>query len=156
MVAFATFPVPGLARPGPEGPGEVVTAVSGILKDRGFYKPFAESSPGEVDAALSLAVRAWQAAAGDEIDGVPDAHLLAELMKSDLRALAISSPMVRDPQAIKDIQSKLADQGLIPAESVDGSAGPATEEAIRAYQRDEGLPVDGVPSKDLFSVMVAQ
>ncbi len=47
------------------------------------------------------------------------------------------------------IQEKLAQKGYEPG-LIDGVIGPETRAAIRAYQRDAGLPVDGVATDSLL------
>jgi peptidoglycan hydrolase-like protein with peptidoglycan-binding domain len=51
-------------------------------------------------------------------------------------------------QTIASIQSGLARLGYDPGQ-VDGAFGPKTERAIRIYQKDHGLLVDGRPTAEL-------
>jgi len=46
-------------------------------------------------------------------------------------------------QDVRDVQNRLAGLGYSPGD-VDGAYGPATAGAVRAFQRDRGLEVDGV------------
>lgn len=50
---------------------------------------------------------------------------------------------------ITSIQEELTEHGYNPG-PVDGKMGPKTHAAIRAYQRDAGLPVDGFATKELL------
>lgn len=50
------------------------------------------------------------------------------------------------------IQTKLADAGYDPG-SADGVLGDKTRAAIRAYQEERGLEVDGQPSLELFNAL---
>jgi len=61
-----------------------------------------------------------------------------------------SSASAGDPadQTIASIQSGLARLGYDPGQ-VDGAFGPKTERAIRRYQLDHGLLVDGRPTPEL-------
>jgi len=54
---------------------------------------------------------------------------------------------------VENIQEELALRGYDPGPA-DGAMGPRTERAIRAYQGDVGLPVDGVASKELLEYML--
>ena len=54
---------------------------------------------------------------------------------------------------IEDIQTELLARGY-NAGPIDGVMGQRTSGAIRAYQRDVGLPVDGVASKELLEYML--
>ncbi|MGE0487186.1 MAG: peptidoglycan-binding protein [Gammaproteobacteria bacterium] len=51
---------------------------------------------------------------------------------------------------VADVQGRLAARGYDPG-PVDGVVGPKTRQAIRAYQADRGLPVDGQLSPTLVS-----
>ncbi len=50
---------------------------------------------------------------------------------------------------VRGIQEELADHGYAPGPA-DGIMGAQTRGAIRAYQTDAGLPVDGVATKELL------
>lgn len=55
------------------------------------------------------------------------------------------------PQAtLRNIQAGLTRLGFDPG-PVDGRMGPRTRAAIRAYQQQHGLPVDGEPSEQLWT-----
>jgi peptidoglycan hydrolase-like protein with peptidoglycan-binding domain len=60
------------------------------------------------------------------------------------------SPSYGRPDTVGRIQSGLARLGYDPG-PVDGIPGPRTASAIRAYQHDHGLPVDGQPSVALVT-----
>jgi peptidoglycan hydrolase-like protein with peptidoglycan-binding domain len=49
---------------------------------------------------------------------------------------------------VETIQTELIAHGYRPG-PIDGVMGPRTRAAIQAYQRDAGLPVDGIASKQL-------
>ena len=54
---------------------------------------------------------------------------------------------------VEDIQGELIARGY-NAGTIDGVMGGRTAGAIRAYQRDVGLPVDGVASKELLEYIL--
>ena len=54
---------------------------------------------------------------------------------------------------LKQIQWELGQRGYDPG-SVDGVMGPRTRKAIKKFQRDQGLTVDGKPSIALLKVIV--
>lgn len=54
---------------------------------------------------------------------------------------------------VVNLQQELSARGYRPG-TVDGVMGSHTRSAIRAYQRDVGLPVDGVGSKELLEYML--
>ena len=50
---------------------------------------------------------------------------------------------------VTTIQQRLMEKGFYPGPA-DGAYGPKTEDAIRTYQKAEGLAVTGLPSRDLL------
>jgi membrane-bound lytic murein transglycosylase B len=51
-----------------------------------------------------------------------------------------------------ELQQRLAAKGLLSGDA-DGVIGPATLEAVKAYQRSKGLPVDGFPSVTILQLL---
>ena len=51
-----------------------------------------------------------------------------------------------------ELQQLLASRGYLEGEP-DGVIGPATLEAVKAYQRTKGLPVDGFPSRTILEML---
>jgi membrane-bound lytic murein transglycosylase B len=51
-----------------------------------------------------------------------------------------------------ELQQRLAGKGLLTGDA-DGIIGPATLEAVRAYQRSKGLPVDGYPTMTILQLL---
>ena len=76
---------------------------------------------------------------------------LADRIKGQGRLLAErdSSDRPLSRAEVEEIQSHLNVLGFAVGEP-DGVAGPVTRRAVRAYQRDVGLPPDGYPSADLL------
>jgi membrane-bound lytic murein transglycosylase B len=56
-------------------------------------------------------------------------------------------PLSRDQ--VKTLQAALTERGF-PAGAPDGQMGPATRQALRAWQRSQGLPADGFPTLALL------
>lgn len=63
-----------------------------------------------------------------------------------------ADPPWRNAALVYVIQSKLLDAGYDPGPP-DGVLGERTKAAIRAFQEEKGLPVDGAPSLDLFNAL---
>jgi lytic murein transglycosylase len=61
-------------------------------------------------------------------------------------------PLTRDQ--LKALQQALNDHGLDAGE-VDGQMGPATRQALRAWQRSRSLPADGFPTLDQLAQLQA-
>jgi peptidoglycan hydrolase-like protein with peptidoglycan-binding domain len=53
---------------------------------------------------------------------------------------------------VRELQIELSSRGLYEG-AADGMLGPKTDAAIRSFQQDAGLDVDGTPSEDLLSRM---
>lgn len=66
-----------------------------------------------------------------------------------------TSALPGEAQTVRNIQSRLTTLGYRSG-PVDGKLGPRTREAIRLYQRDHGLLVNGNPSPELASHMEQQ
>ena len=61
-------------------------------------------------------------------------------------------PLSRDQ--VKALQAALNDHGF-PAGVADGQVGPATRQALRAWQRGAGLPADGYPTPEMLQKLQA-
>jgi membrane-bound lytic murein transglycosylase B len=51
-----------------------------------------------------------------------------------------------------ELQQLLLARGLLTGDA-DGVIGPATLEAVKAYQRTKGMPVDGFPSLTILKLL---
>ncbi|MCM2674522.1 NlpC/P60 family protein [Shouchella plakortidis] len=68
---------------------------------------------------------------------------------------AVSSSTLKQGQtgqAVKDLQSKLVDHGY-STNGVDGIFGAGTESAVRSFQADNGLAVDGLAGRQTISAL---
>jgi peptidoglycan hydrolase-like protein with peptidoglycan-binding domain len=57
-------------------------------------------------------------------------------------------------EAVRKLQGWLYQLGYIPG-STDGIFGPKTEKAVRAFQRDAGIAVDGIVGEITWTTMEA-
>lgn len=130
--------------------------------------------PGPADGQLGprtvSAIRRYQADAGLAVNGLPTRALLDHLQFTVPPVLNAAAPAVQPAQPrravaagpldtlnpglkrayVIGIQQALAARGYDPG-PIDGIAGRRTREAIRRYQSDAGLPVDGQPSPELLN-----
>jgi cell wall-associated NlpC family hydrolase len=120
------------------------------------------TADGEFGNATHKAVRAFQRSHGLAIDGVVGALTAAKLglgsakkasssrSSSKARSRTASSSAAADPDlssaTIRAIQAKV---GV----AADGEWGPQTRKAVRDYQRQNGLEVDGVPGPATLASM---
>lgn len=121
---------------GSEGPD--VKDLQEALIELGF-------KPGEPDGIFGVytesAVRAFQTWAGVTVDGIVGPRTREKLDLADK-----SDPTLRKGSkgvAVRGLQRMLVNRGYEPGE-IDGRFGPNTEAAVRAYQSDHGLDVDGI------------
>ena len=116
----------------------LVWQIEGALADRGYrIGPI----DGTMDATTNEAVRRYQQDSGLPPTGHTDKALLTNLEQSDKREVS-----QRD---IQEIERRLDRRAYRPGR-VDGIADTQTASAIRAYQTDADLPVNGRPSKALL------
>ena len=90
------------------------------------------------------------------------AYALAVCLLSDAaagRSNAVAAPWPRDDRPLslterKALQQALADKGYNPG-PVDGIIGAGTRRALRAWQKDAGLPADGYASSSILKALTA-
>jgi N-acetylmuramoyl-L-alanine amidase len=96
------------------------------------------------DATVSL-VEAFQRSRGLPLSGVVDATTWARLVEASWRLgerlLYVTQPNLRGDD-VAELQTRLAQLGFDPGR-IDGIFGPVLEAALRDFQRNRGLPVDG-------------
>ena len=68
------------------------------------------------------------------------------------RTTVYATSAINDDATVAAVQRRLARGGYYHG-SVDGVIGPATRVAIRAFERNNGLPVDGVIDRQLLRTM---
>jgi hypothetical protein len=122
---------PSMSVPAPR-PANNVAAAQQWLKEHGYYS-------GPVDGVLgpgtSAALRAYQRDRRLDATGQLDA--------STARALANETAAIPTPVPdVRTAQRQLKERGYYSG-PVDGVMGPATESALRAFQRDRGLKATG-------------
>lgn len=131
--------------------GRMHAAGQGVLQDYvRAHMLFNLAAAGGVDGA---------AAARDELAGkmTPQQIADAQQMASAWTAVpaaggatgTVPAPLPLDRPGLVDLQWQLALHGYDPGPA-DGTAGPRTLSAIRQYQADAGLPVDGAATRSLL------
>jgi N-acetylmuramoyl-L-alanine amidase len=122
--------------------GDAVRDLRARLTDVGF--PLSAGST--YDDATRAAVRGFQEQRGLHVDGVCGPETWGALVESGFRLgdrlLVIRQPMMRGDD-VTELQRCLNQLGF-DAGRADGILGPDTEGALRAFQRNAGLNVDGV------------
>lgn len=122
--------------------GDVVTAVTNTLHRLGLIATPTDTFTEDV----ARAVRAFQQERGLRVSGEIDigTHAAIEEARWKLgdRSLMIDSPVMRGDD-VATLQSRLIDMGFNPGR-VDGIYGPATEGAVKEFQKSVGVKVDGI------------
>ena len=134
--------------------GAEVKKLQQRLKDLGYLKG---SVDGDFGDATESAVKAFQAQHGLSVDGKAGANTLSKLYSSTAKkaptTTATNTPRPTNTpftsykkgdtgSEISKIQQRLKALGYLKG-SVDGDFGEATEDAVRAFQKQNGLTVDG-------------
>ncbi|MGB3299403.1 MAG: peptidoglycan-binding protein [Phormidesmis sp.] len=147
-------------RPGDTGAD--VSNLQNYLSRQGFYISTADGIYGEETAA---AVTGYQRSRGLSISGVADEATLRDMGLSIAASSSASSSgtsrrnsltsggLVPGSQGsdVSTLQQRLNGFGISVA--VDGDYGFATEQAVRTYQRVQGLPVTGVADQETLDSM---
>jgi len=113
--------------------------------------------PGDLfDESCDHAVRSFQQQRGLRIDGVVDRETYRSLDEARWRlgdrtlSFAVRHPYVGDDVA--GLQHRLTDMGF-DCGRADGVFGPRTENALREFQRNVGLPADGTCGPATFRAL---
>ena len=136
--------------------GDEVTRLQQRLKELGYYN-------GEVDGqygpGTAEAVRVFQDQHGLDSDGIAGEATRARLYAQDAQTCVPTATPTATPSllkkgdasdAVREMQQRLKDLGYYDGE-VDGDFGGGTEEAVRLYQRQNGLDVDGIAAEKTFA-----
>ena len=130
-------------RPGDTGPA--VTEVRSVLRSLGLLPT--NESDGVYDRDCDRAVRAFQQGRGLTVDGVVGHETYSAITSARWRlgdrelCYAIGDRLVGDDVSV--LQERLLELGYAPGRP-DGVFGARTESALRQFQRDYGLRVDGL------------
>ena len=121
--------------------GYVVAALQGLLGSQGV-RTFVD---GDFGSATERSVRQWQAQQGLSVTGIVDdttwETLTPELHQGD------------SGTAVQVLQALLNDRGY--ATIIDGDYGEQTAAAVRAFQSDRGLTVDGYVGSESWPALLA-
>lgn len=114
---------------------------------------FLAQLPDGYEDATRDAVASFQRSRGLDVDGVCDSQTWRALLEAEhqfgARSLYLTSPMLRG-EDVATLQLRLGSLGF-NAGRVDGIFGPNTQQALREFQRNTDLVVDGVCARDTIS-----
>jgi len=142
--------------PLPLRPGTTGEAVADLQHRLGRAgHPCDGDPPGHYGAVTEAQVRAFQERRGLRGDGVCGAQTWQSLVESGLtlgdRLLYLRAPMLRGDD-VADLQRRLGGLGF-DAGKVDGILGTATAAAVTEFQRNVGLPTDGICGPDTVEAL---
>jgi osmotically inducible lipoprotein OsmB len=140
--------------------GAIVGAVTGV--DMGLLAIVGATAGGMAGMLtdtdeFDLGPAPWDSSSGERADanqtaaakGNAGPNQAATAADAAAVAPAAGTPQpAADPETVRGIQSGLAKLGFDPG-SANGIAGAKTRSAIRAFQQQNGLPADGVPTREL-------
>ena len=118
-------------------------AITGVVAKKFLTKESGSSSdkepaPKPVDDPYKTFVKAVQSACGAKVDGIAGPETLA-------KTVTLSTLWNKKHKVVKAVQTYLIALGYsMPKYGADGSYGPETKEAVKAFQRKNGCSVDGV------------
>lgn len=131
------------------------------LKDLGWYSG---SLTGKYDSATVAAVKAFQSACGLKVDGAVGTQTAAKLSASDApkkseytkQQEAAGQPKVYpgvQGKYVTQIQTLLANKGYYTGK-IDGKYGSGTLTAVKSFQSDNGLKVDGIIGTQTWAALL--
>ncbi len=137
----------------PGDTGEFVVDLHAQLTIAGY--PVETVHPDRFDEATEAAVIAFQRRRGLDSTGVVDRDTWGSLVEAAHhfgdRLLCRKTPMMRGDD-VAELQLLLGSLGF-DAGWIDGIFGPETETAVAEFQRNTGLPVDGVADPETCSAL---
>lgn len=138
--------------------GSKVTQMQTRLIELGYLEG---SASGKFCDITELAVMSFQSRSSLDNDGIAGPSTLDKLYSSAARKantavgiIGVSLKNGDDNDAVRLLQSKLKAYGFYTG-SVDGDFGDGTEEAVKAFQRANGLKADGKAGSDTLNKLFA-
>ena len=152
-------PTPVLLKPGVKG--DEVTKLQQRLKELGYYTGDVDGAfgPGTQEAVIRFQTQHGLAADGIAGEGTRSAlySASAQTFLPTPTPTAAASLLKKgdNGEAVKQMQARLKELGYYNG-SVDGDFGGGTEEAVRLFQRQNQLDVDGIAAKMTFAALYSE
>lgn len=141
--------------------GDEVTKLQNRLKELGYYEGDVDGAygPGTQDAVIRFQTQHGLSADGIAGEGTRSAlySSSAQIFQPTPTPTAAASLLKKgdNGEAVKQMQARLKELGYYNG-SVDGDFGGGTEEAVRLFQRQNNLDVDGVAAKMTFAALYSE
>lgn len=128
--------------------------VTQAVKEREVQGKFVELAIGilkEPPSEESQNLRKWAISIVDKHSGVP----MSDETREELQNAPITGIFRSGSQGsvVIAIQERLVEIGYLDASQVTGYYGPSTEAAVRSFQADSGLTVDGIVGQQLLDML---
>lgn len=133
------IPAPGMPPMPSPASTQLVVDTQVELRRRGYDVPVVN---GTLDARTAEAIRSFEHDQRLLVTGLPSAPLLERIRSIE--------PVLSRRELTRGVQLALTERGYHPGPA-DGAMGRATVDAIRTYQADAGLTVDGVADAALLA-----
>lgn len=141
-------------RLGDQGPG--VTEVRERLAQLGFLPADTEVGIDVFDASVESALRVFQQSRGLTVDGIAGPQSLRRLEEARWtigdRVLTYAPSHLLHGEDIAQLQQRLLELGFA-LDRVDGVFGKNTDKAVREFQLNVGLEVDGIAGPEVFQAL---
>ncbi|MFM7068577.1 MAG: peptidoglycan-binding domain-containing protein, partial [Actinomycetes bacterium] len=133
--------------------GPAVAELQRRLREAGY--PTGDDASAQLGAGTQAAVRRFQADHGIPATGIVNDDTWQRVVEAEFqlgqRLLCLVSPMMRGND-VAELQLRLGSMGF-DAGRVDGIFGPATQLAVRDFQRNAGLVCDDVCGPDTVQAL---
>ena len=136
--------------------GSLVTKMQNRLIELGYLSG---TATGKFDQATENAVIAFQKRNCSYYDGIAGKITLDAMFSSSAKRTSSSAGVVgqslkkgSEGDAVRALQSRLKELGYYDG-SVDGDFGESTEDAVKAFQKQNGLTVDGKAGGDTTAIL---
>lgn len=141
-------------RLGDQGPG--VTEVRERLAQLGFLPAATEVGIDVFDAEVEAALRVFQQSRGLTVDGIVGPQTWRRLDEARWtlgdRVLSYAPSHLLHGEDIAQLQQRLLELGF-SLDRVDGVFGKITDKAVREFQGNVGLEVDGIAGPEVFQAL---
>lgn len=140
--------------------GGLVKSLQEQLIDNGFALS-RYGADGMFGSETENALRSMQSATGIAVDGIagPQSYQALQSYSGGFRFRHWAGSVIRNGARgnnVRELQERLLDLGYsLPRFGADGAFGDETANAVRQFQRDAGIGVDGIPGPETYRALLA-
>lgn len=151
----------------PDMENEDVEQLQGLLKEKGYYTY--ETATGRYDEHTTAAVKSYQRDQQLMVDGIAGPQTFGSLLKEEIEPPRDTAAAEREEEkvslgsttvmktgeespAVKELQRRLTSLGFYEGDQ-HGYYGRKTARAVKKFQEDAGIRVDGIAGPQTFAAM---